>query len=45
MNRMGIITTEYHVVDAWVVSYGHIQGVSTIATHGIIRGINYGCSV
>lgn len=27
MNYMGIIATEYHVVDTWVVSYGHTQGI------------------
>jgi len=23
---MGIITTEYHMIDTWVASYGHTQG-------------------
>ena len=27
MNFMGIIATEYHVVDTLVASYGHTQGI------------------
>lgn len=27
MNYMGIIATEYHMVDTLVVSYGHTQGI------------------
>lgn len=27
MDFMDIITIEYHVVDTWVVLYGHTQGI------------------
>lgn len=27
MDFMSIITTEYHVVDTWVASYGHSLGI------------------
>lgn len=43
MNYMGIIITEYHVVYVYDISYVPI--VSTVTTHGFIRGITYGCSV
>lgn len=46
MNCMGIIATEYHVVDTHRLYHMVIRTASsTVATHDILRSINHGCSV
>lgn len=40
MNFMGIIATEYHVVDTWVVLYGHSLGIIHRDNHMVLSVVS-----